>query len=80
MILLADSEGIDQTALVHRLIWAFAIHIPEDTFAWQGLYIDSSVKIYGIYPKYCNNLTFTTLWADSADDILMICLFFINPL
>ena len=27
MILLADSEGSDQTARMRRLIWAFAVHI-----------------------------------------------------
>ena len=27
MILLADSEGPDQTAQKRRLIWAFAVHI-----------------------------------------------------
>ena len=34
MILLADSEGPDQTARVCSLIWAFAVRIlQEDTFS-----------------------------------------------
>ena len=33
MILLVNSEGPDQTAWMHRLIWAFAVCIPKDTFA-----------------------------------------------
>ena len=35
MILLADSEGPDQTARMRRLIWAFTdrAHMPEDTFS-----------------------------------------------
>ena len=32
MILLADSEGPDQTAWMHRLIWIFV-------FSWLGLYL-----------------------------------------
>ena len=34
MILLADSEGPDQTAQMRSLIWAFAVRIcPKDTFS-----------------------------------------------
>ena len=32
MILLADSEGSDQTAWLRRLIWAFAIRILQGFF------------------------------------------------
>ena len=35
IILFRDSEGPDQTALMRRLIWAFAVHMTEDTF-FQG--------------------------------------------
>ena len=31
MILLADSEGPDQTARMRRLIWAFAVRICQKT-------------------------------------------------
>ena len=31
MILLADSEGPDQTVRMHRLIWAFAVYICPKT-------------------------------------------------
>ena len=31
MILLADNEGPDQTARMHRLIWAFAVRISPKT-------------------------------------------------
>ena len=33
MILLVDSEGSDQTVQMHRLIWAFTAHMPEDMFS-----------------------------------------------
>ena len=40
MILLANSEGSDQTARMRRLILAFAVRIcPQKHFAWSGTYI-----------------------------------------
>ena len=36
MILLADSEGSDQTARMRRLIWAFAVRIyPKTRFRME---------------------------------------------
>ena len=38
-ILLADSEDADQTARMHRLIWAFAVaYTRRHVFAWRGPY------------------------------------------
>ena len=40
MILLADSEGPDQTARMRSLIWAFAVRISRiHVFAWHGPYL-----------------------------------------
>ena len=40
MILLADSEGPDQTARKRRMIWAFAVRIsPKTHGAWLGPYV-----------------------------------------
>ena len=37
MILLANSEGTDQTMQMHRLIWAFTVHFSRrHIFAWCG--------------------------------------------
>ena len=45
MILLADSEGPDQTARMRRLIWAFAVRIcTKILFAWRAQY-DIAFKI-----------------------------------
>ena len=51
MLLYADSEGPDQTALTRSLIWAFAAHIcPEGTFSY-----DASLFMYHVSNKK-NNL------------------------
>ena len=37
VILLADSEGPDQTARMRSLIWAFAVRkCPKHVFTWRG--------------------------------------------
>ena len=44
MILLAYSEGLDQTAQMHRLSWAFAVYMPEDTFSHAAAHIELDGK------------------------------------
>ena len=42
MILLADSEGPDQTAHLNSLIWAFTVYTSQrHIFTWWGSYDDS---------------------------------------
>ena len=50
MILLDDKEGSDQTAQIHRQIWAFAVNILLSTyirhiFAWRDLYMKTKVPL-----------------------------------
>ena len=45
MILIAYSEGPDQTVRMHRLIWVF--HMPEDVFEWRGRYMYSRASMAG---------------------------------
>ena len=59
MILTADSDGPDQTARSHSLIWAFAVRAcPEDTF-WLGTaHLFSTTNMKTCLFKY--NEIFTT--------------------
>ena len=58
MILLADSEGCDQTARMRSLIWAFAVRIyPRHVFPWRGPNytfahaINSKQNVYKVNPQ-----------------------------
>ena len=58
MVLLADSDGPDQTASIHRLIWAFAVLIcPKTHMAWpkqKCVWVNLLINIYKyrIRPNY----------------------------
>ena len=49
-ILLAYSEGTDQTARMRRLLWAFAVYILEDTFSHGAAHIYASCEKYRLDP------------------------------
>ena len=65
LILLADSEGPDQTARMHRLIWAFAVHSCPKTFS-HGAALIRILKA-GAHHSLQNNINAQKIiWSASA--------------
>ena len=59
MILLADSEGPDQTARMRRLIWAFAVRLrPKTLFRMARLNLCLTVATIDFWVIKANKLIF----------------------
>ena len=69
MILLADSEGPDQTARMRSLIWAFAVCICPKARFRIAVHFIAFRMLFSVFKQI---LIFFTLWANSADDKPML--------
>ena len=54
IIVIADSEGSNQTARMRRLIWVFPVRIgPRSRFCWRGPYTLTYLYIKATITKHC---------------------------